>query len=321
MKILVTGGSGFVGGAIARRLAVSPGNRVIAAGRHWNEDPKGRDERFERVSFDVTDPATFEGVRNHGPFDSVVHAAALAHQFGGASFEQFKTVNVNGTENVCRLAAELGAQRFVLLSSVAVYGDHASASVTEGFECFPVDAYAETKLMSESVAADVFGRDSLLTLRLATVIGPGDAGNMARLITQIKRRRFVPVGSGDNLKTFVSVADVAEIVDQLVAIGATGLFNVAARPVAIRDVVGEICKALGRRPPRIYVPPAMLRSMFRINDRTLRAGAVSRAGVLLRKWLADDVYCAEALERVYGISARRAALDEIRAEVLSLDRQ
>ncbi len=317
MKILVTGATGFVGGAVVRRLAAVPGIDVFAGGRSAEgpDLPPGA----VPVAFDICEPESFGPARRSGPFDAVVHSAGLAHQFRGGTAEDFEAVNVRGTENVCRLAVEAGAKRFIHISSVAVYGAYGKTPVDEEFECRPRGPYAESKLASERAVADVFGSGSLI-LRLATVVGPGDAGNTARLITNIARRRFYPVGDGSNLKTFVSVSDAAETVCRLVDPGVfrPGVFNVAAPAVSVREVVGTIYSALGRRFPRFFIPTSLVEPFLALNRSMFRIGSVLRAGELLEKWLADDIYSGDLLARSFGIAQKRSVLEEIRAEASAM---
>ncbi len=319
MRVLVTGASGFVGGAIARRLAADASTAVVAAGR---AQPAGRlGPNVVAAALDVTSGADFECAAGTGPFDAVIHCAGLAHQFAGSDPERFEEVNVRGTANAARFAARSGAG-FVHISSVSVYGDHGPAEVDEAAECRPTDAYGMSKLAAERAVRDEFGAGAFM-LRLATVVGPGDPGNVARLITKIMKRRFVQIGRARNLKTFVAVDDVADIVRELVFSDGPpgGIYNVAARPVTVARVMDAIREALGRDPGRVSLPALPFTAAAAVNRRTLRLGAVERGARMLAKWTADDIYSGAKLLAERGLAPRRDVLEEIARETAAIAAQ
>ncbi len=315
MKVLVTGATGFVGGAIARRLAVDPDMRVYAAGRSGHMQPT--EPNVVPVTLDVTSGEAFAAAAGHGPFDAVVHAAGLAHRFAGASPAEFEAVNVRGAANAARLAAESGA-RFVQVSSVSVYGEHGAREVDETAECRPAGAYGRSKLAAERAVADEYGSGAWI-LRLATVVGPGDPGNVARLITAMARGRFVQFGRGRNRKTFVPVDDVADIVWAIVASDAGGgTYNVAGAPVTVAEVVAAIRGTLGLKATAVRLPMAPFSAAAWVNRHTFRLPAVERAARLLAKWSSDDVFSGERLRAEWGLAPERDILSEIARETSAI---
>lgn len=316
MNVLVTGATGFVGAAIARRLAADPAAFVVAAGRRASSG--FGEPNVVPLALDVTSAEAFAAASEHGPFDAVVHAAGLAHRFAGAPPDQFESVNVRGAMHAARYAARVGA-RLVHISSVSVYGDHGPREVDETAECRPSDPYGRSKLAAERAVAEAYGGDAWV-LRLATVVGPGDPGNLARLITANIRRRFVQVGPGRNRKTFVSVDDVADIAAAIVSsdVPAGGTYNVAAAPVTVGEVVGAIRVALGRKERGFRLPMAPFSAAAWLNRRTLGIRSVEDAARMLAKWTSDDVYSGEKLRAERGLAPKREILEEIARETRAI---
>ena len=100
-------------------------------------------------------------------------------------------------------------------------------------------------------------------LRLASVYGPRVKGNYRRLVEALARRRFVGIGAGRNRRTLVFDADAADaaIVAATSDAAAGRMYNVTDGAVhEMRDIVDAICRALGRTPPRVYLPAAPVRT-------------------------------------------------------------
>jgi nucleoside-diphosphate-sugar epimerase len=158
-KILVTGASGFVGSEVVRELESAGGYEIyglIGKGNAKMTAGVGEAARFFRC-----DIADYEGLRETVVLkgtEVLVHTAGLAHQFGKVKREDFWRVNAQGTENICRMAVDAGVRHLILISSVAVYGDHGNSEIDETFVCKPSGVYAESKFESENRAIEICGR-------------------------------------------------------------------------------------------------------------------------------------------------------------------
>lgn len=293
MKVLVTGATGFVGRALLAEFD-GRGFATISIG-----GPKGTDRDH---SINVGDVGQVRKLVSIGDVDAVVHAAGIAHRFGSSSDDAFRSVNVTGAENVANLAIDLNAKHFLLISSTLIYGRRADLrAVDEDDECRPRDAYAKSKLAGEEAARHVCesARLPLTILRPAPIMGEGSKGNFARLIRAIDSGRFVWVGHGDNLKSVVYVGDVAQAAAVVLDQGPNGTqaFNVAAKPVRMKDVVNAIADALGKARPSVHLPARPIE--FAAKAASLLGPRSKRLAAIVDTWLGNDVYSNKRLRDAY----------------------
>ncbi|MEJ7846699.1 MAG: NAD-dependent epimerase/dehydratase family protein [Pyrinomonadaceae bacterium] len=319
MKVLVMGATGFVGKAIAAELR-DRSIDVAAIGGPGSCSPKSGTCGIQiDHCIDVTVPMNVAGLEKIEGITAIVHSAGLAHQFGKVKESDLFSVNVNGTENVAKLAARLKVH-IILISSVLVYGtrptDHGNASpVTEDSPCRPDGPYAQSKLAAESVAIKICkdGEIPLTILRPAPIIGEGSKGNFLRLIKLIDKRRFVWLGKGENRKSLVLVDDVAKacaiILEQNRA--ETAVYNVSGPAMEMREIVNEISKRLSQKTPNIHIPAAPVISLLRL----IPSGRASRLVKTIEKWLSSDTYSSEKLRLQYGFTASPDLADAIGREV------
>jgi nucleoside-diphosphate-sugar epimerase len=294
MKVLVTGATGFVGSAVTAEL-VGRGFDVLTAG--------GPTSTAAQYQLDVSDAKDVERLVGIGPVDAVVHAAGIAHRFGRSRQDEFERVNVQGVENVAKIAATLRAGHFLLFSSTLVYGRRGSATpITEKDDCHPLDVYGRSKYEGERAARLVCEAANIpLTIfRPAPVIGEGSKGNFARLIRAIDKGSFVWVGNGGNMKSVVYVGDVAAAAAHVLAKGGGGTqtFNIAADAVRMKDIVEAMAGSLGKKSPSLRLPatPAKVAA----NAAAMFGGKLKRLSAMLDTFLGNDVYSNEKLYAAYG---------------------
>jgi UDP-glucose 4-epimerase len=305
--ILVTGATGAVGPSVvsacqAAGLSVRTLSRHAAAAAVL---PPAVDVRLG----DVCDAQAIRSAAAGA--DVVVHLAALLHQFDGAPDvdRQYQRVNVEGTENVVKAAIEVGVSRLVLVSTIAVYGPSAGLLVNERTVPHPDTDYGRTKLAAEQavLTATAGGRRIGTVLRAAATYGPRVKGNYRRLALAIARRRYVALGRNLNRRTLVRDRDLAQAI--VLAAGhpaAAGVvFNVTdGRVHTLAEIVNAIHFALGRQPPRFYVPPAAARVGAMLCEGACRAVGLrpplTRA--LLDKYTEDIAVDGTMIQRTLGFT-------------------
>ena len=216
MRVLVTGGAGFIGSRLSRRLA-RDGHRVTAYDDLSNSSRDALSGAgpglLELVEGDVTDAGALgRAVPGH---DAAVHLAAqISVQRSVELPEETMRVNVEGTACVAEACRKAGIE-MVAASSAAVYGDTCAegGELDESSECRPISPYGQSKLDMERYLRR--GMPGSVALRLFNVYGPGQspeyAGVISRFASRIREGRDLVV-HGDGLQTrdFVAVDDAVE---------------------------------------------------------------------------------------------------------------
>lgn len=257
MKILVTGGGGFVGGYIVERL-LARGYTVRSIGR--SPQPELVAKGVEVVCGDLTDAtavaAACEGV------DAVFHVAARAGVWG--SWESFYGPNVIGTRNVLSACRKWQVKRLVYTStpSVVFNGD----SIRGGDESLPYGKnwlchYAETKALAEQEALAANSEKlQVVALRPHLIFGPGDPHLLPRVVESVKAGRLRIVGDGSAKVDVSYVGNVADAhLDAFDALergkGAGQAYFISqGEPVDLWPWLNSILEGLGQPPLTQKIP-------------------------------------------------------------------
>lgn len=298
--ILITGATGFLGTRIVQQLQASS-RRLRTTSRRASPQQPLPDYR----SVDLTDKIAVADLV--GGVETIVHSAGLIHGYGVASHpdEAYWRVNTRGTETLIRAAAAAGCRRFVLVSSISVYGRQ-QPPYLESARCFPHTAYAKSKLAAEEIAAQIAQENGieLLILRMAPICGEGACGNIDRLIQAIDRGRFIWIGNGTNSKTLIHVDDAASACVAAACadkIGEGGVYNVAAPPSTMNAIVGSIAGVLGQKVPRVRLPGHLPWRIFDGARRLPMINVVAQPTFsMLDKWLCDEVYDSSSFQRQFS---------------------
>lgn len=307
MKALVSGGGGFLGGALVRRL-VGEGAAVrsLQRGVYPELDALG----VEQIIGDIADPNVVE--RAVAGCEVVFHVAAKVEMWGG--YEPFYRTNVIGTDNVLAAMRRHGAARLVFTSSPSVVhgrGDLAgvdeSAPYPDRFEA----AYPQTKAMAEMAVLAANDPDLATTaLRPHLIWGPGDRNLVPQLIARARAGRLRFVGDGSNLvdTTYIDNAVDAHLgAAARLAPGAAcagrAYFISNGEPRPIREVVNGILGAAGLPPETRSVPlQAALAAGFVLEG--LHRLRPSKNGPAMTRFIARNL----ATTHWYDISAARRDL-------------
>lgn len=255
-KTLVTGATGFTGGALARRLA-SEGAQVRAVVRDPARAGGLADLGIEVVPGDLCDPASLrEATRG---IDTVYHIAALYRQ-QGVDPQLFEAINSTGVQHLLDAAIEAGVSRFVHCSTIGVHGDVKDPPAAEDAPFAPGDVYQRTKLEGERIAARYMAEQRLpiSIFRPAGIYGPGDT-RFLKLFRGIKQRRFPMIGDGKTLYHWVYIDDlVAGILLCGTVDAAVGETFILAGPeyTTLSEVIAIVADEVGAPPPWLRIPLA-----------------------------------------------------------------
>ena len=248
MKYVVTGGAGFIGSNIVKLLLKKDYNVDIIDNLHTGKK-ENINEVFDKVNFHQIDTRKKQDlekiIKN---CDGIFHEAALTAV--PESFEkpqEYHDVNVIGTKNIFEIAKKEKI-RVVYASSSSVYGDVKNIPINENAARKPINPYGQTKLDDEFLVEEYSKTDSsIIGLRYFNVYGIGQTGTYAGVITKflenIKNKKpFIINGSGNQVRDFIHVKDIAEA--NLVAMtskGKIGFFNIGS---GISTSINDLAKLM-----------------------------------------------------------------------------
>jgi nucleoside-diphosphate-sugar epimerase len=248
-RVVIVGGSGFIGTHLASRL-LELGHSV-----------KILDKAPSRTHPDLV---TIGDVRNAKEValavagaDCVVNLAA-EHRDDVHPESLYFDVNVGGAKNVVDAALADNVNRIIFISTVALYGLN-QPNADESAAVMPFNSYARSKALAEQIYAqwaDETPTRSLLTLRSVVVFGEGNRGNVYNLIEQIRRGRLLMIGTGRNFKSMAYVGNLVEFICRhLDGLPGRQLFNYTDPPdKTTAELVALICSLLNKRVPPWRVP-------------------------------------------------------------------
>jgi nucleoside-diphosphate-sugar epimerase len=275
MRILVTGATGFVGRHLVPALATG-GHLVRATCRPGRSGGcrAGPGEWMELC--DITSET--EWSRAVQDMEAVIHLAGLAHQIGpGAETREteFQRVNARGTERLAAAARRAGLQRLIMVSTIAVHGPYHGTPFEEASPCMPDTAYGRSKLEGEQAVQRILGNGPTdwCIVRPPLVYGPGNPGNMARLLRLIQRGLPLPLGRIEARRSYVYVGNLVDLLARcLTHPGASRrVFLVDdGEPIATRDLIRLLAWHTGKPAHLFSVPPSALRALGRIGEHLLR---------------------------------------------------
>jgi dihydroflavonol-4-reductase len=269
MRILVTGGTGFIGSWLVKRL-VQDGHQVRLLHRRGSSLDELTGLDFESSFGDVTDAeSVMTACKN---IDSVFHLAGVVG-YSKAMRETMEKVNVGGTENVIAACKRADVRRLLHVSSVAAIGASFKPSLLNENSPFSIESlhlgYFDTKRAAEERVRAAIKRKELdaVIVNPSTAYGPGDAKKGSRKV-QIKVARghfpFYPSGGA----SIVSIHDVVDGMLRTWQKGRTGeRYILSGENLYVRDVFRKIAARAGVRPPMIPLPKPVALAMGRVGDR------------------------------------------------------
>lgn len=244
MKVLVTGGSGFIGQYLVKELIRNDYRvRILSRGIYSQK------KDVEIVNGDITNPETLpqalDGV------DAVFHNAAYAMDWGRKN--DFYRVNIEGTHNVAEACKNAGIRYLVYTSSAGVYGfPNRREIITEKSPLSPVNTYAQSKLQGEKILIS-YSCIRTSIVRPVLVLGAGaTAANV--LLSQLANNTMRYIGDGTQHISIVHPADVAQCLRLALERGTPKeIYNAVSFVCSVKELFEEASKALEVSPPERHI--------------------------------------------------------------------
>lgn len=221
MRVVIFGGTGFVGAHYARHLLeATPGVKVVLCDRVPVDESRFSSAlisalRSPNVTFCQVDLR--QRIPDHvaaGGVDLIANFAAIHREPGHEAWEYFET-NLLGAENVCRFAEDSGCQTLLFSSSISPYGPSEKARDERSLPV-PATPYGASKLAAEKIhlawQRGGTGR-KLLIVRPGVIFGAGEGGNVTRMIKFVRKGLFVYLGNQEVRKAGVFVKELCRMCD------------------------------------------------------------------------------------------------------------
>lgn len=262
-KILITGAAGFIGSHLIELLLekkIPPQSLCLLV-------PKNESlENLPKANFKVIrgDIRYKKDVRRAMKGANIVYHLAALNIDGGKYYskEEYQEVNVEGTQNLLEACQDKKIKKFILFSSIAVYGLPAWVGNIKNWNekrvKQPKEIYGDSKLKAEEKVIEASKKYRLpyIIIRPTSVYGPRDKRNLLELYRAIKKHLFFYIGNGKNKMDYVYVKDVAQAA--ILAANSkykTGDYIIGAgKPLTQKEVVSLVAKSINKKVHSIYIP-------------------------------------------------------------------
>jgi nucleoside-diphosphate-sugar epimerase len=258
VRAFVTGGTGFIGGHVVRKLR-ERGDEVVALVRSPEKGKELSELGCELVEGDLSsEDAIRRGVQG---CDAAFHVGAV-YKIGIRKSERDPMIdtNVRGTERVLDAAIDAGVAKIVYVSTGAVFGNTQGEVVDEGYER-PEDegflsCYDETKVRSHAVAKDRIAKGApIVIVQPGGVYGPGDHSEIGNMIEQTRTGKLHAKVFPEAGFSFVYVEDVADGILLAYDKGKVGESYILGGELStMGDLVDKVAELSDRKPPRLTLP-------------------------------------------------------------------
>lgn len=318
MRVLVTGGTGFVGKPTVRKL-LEAGHGVRCLVRRTSHTRELEELGCELAYGDVTEKASvLEGVRG---CDWLVHLANV-YSFWEPDKSVYRRVNVEGTRNVAEAALEVGVSKVAHVSTFVVWGKPAQIPFDEETPVGPerFTAYAESKYEGDLVVWKLYRERGLpvVVLYPGGVMGAGNPKSNGQYIQDLVKGRMPGMVFEDSALTWVHVKDVAEaIVRALEKEGNEGeKYLVGKHALAMGELTRTVCEISGAPLPKVSIPDPVIMAgatlLTKVADLTGRPPLLGMSKDTMRNLKEGAIFDGSKAERDLSVTYTpiREALDE-----------
>ena len=243
--VLITGGAGFFGGILKRRL-LAAGFQCISLDLVHDED---RHENLVSIQGDLRDKALVEEVFSKYKFFAVQHCAAMLAHGLRIDAEEICNCNVEATRNLAEACKRHQVKNFVYTSTNCLWASNLGHAIAENEPPAPVEAYGRAKLASEKVLKEYAAHLNAVIIRCPTIIDSGRLGLLAILFEFIDDNKTVwVVGKGSNRYQFIYADDLAQACTQAMEIVRPEIFHIGSdRVESLREVYEAVIRSAGSR--------------------------------------------------------------------------
>lgn len=257
--VMLTGGSGLVGGALLQRLS---GLDITAVGRTRPDNAGGRFFNTD-ISSNSDYSAALAGI------EIVIHSAARVHMMDEHATDPlaaFREVNTFGTLNLARQAAASGVKRFIFISSIKVNGEATAEGEAFRFDdtAKPEDAYGISKAEAETGLKQIAAQTGMevVIIRPPLVYGPGVKANFAAMLKLARKNLPLPLGAIHNKRSLVALDNLVDLIvtciDHPKAANQTFLVS-DDQDVSTTELLQMMTHAAGKKPRLLPVPVSWLK--------------------------------------------------------------
>jgi nucleoside-diphosphate-sugar epimerase len=263
-RILVTGATGFVGSILCQRLLAD--SQQVRGTLLESESLLSLLEGVEPVVIDPLGPDTpwrhaLSGIR------TIIHLAARVHVMRETAtdpLQEFRKVNLKGTERLARQAAQAGVKRFVFMSTIGVNGDNSGEKpYTENDIPHPHNPYSVSKYEAEFVLRQISIETGMevVIIRAPLVYGPGNPGNFLSLLRIASKSMHLPLACISNKRSLIYVENLVDALATCAthpeAAGKTYLVC-DGDDVSTPELVRQVAHALGVSPRLLPFPVSLM---------------------------------------------------------------
>lgn len=268
-SLLITGANGFVGAALMQRLSVDGRFRTVGLVRHAPPMP------VANTQYEVTvDPLTDCPKTVLQGTDTVIHLASRVHVMQenvADPLAEFRRINVNGTLELARAAAEAGVRRFIFVSSIKVNGEGtvAGRAFTADDPARPADPYGTSKREAEDALKVLAAKSNMevVIVRPVLVYGPGVKANFRSMMNWLSKGVPLPFGAIHNKRSLVALDNLVDLlvtcIDHPAAASQTFLAS-DGEDLSTTELLMRLGVALGKPARLIPVPAALIKSAARL---------------------------------------------------------